>query len=824
MFNNIKNLPSFIMIYNKNKFYSKFNNLNHYFFLTNNLMLINNYSSLNFLTNNLNLFKKSIFSIFVKKNHYYRLNYILKFRKYISFYLYLNNYKFKFNSFFKFVLFNKLIKTSDKLFFNFKNFKKPSLYYNKFFYKNWNKLIGNFILPSTLDLFAKKKWTRKNKNFSFITGKFLIRNRKKMSFIIRNKKIIINNFFYLNKLTPLSNYSTLMYLIKNNINYSISRKNNYDFFLSRPYLFLNNFKIFKNLKKNSNFFLINSYKKHSRLFNSIRRFNRLNRIRNRNVFIFQNFFSVTDFLSKSNRNKNFSTIKPISNWFSIFSVKNPKPFFLNKKYQKRKTLYLWFALSSYKTRTLKKNKFLIPKHLNFIKFLKFVRLSKKIKKSNLYVKTLNILKKLPSLFFKNIIWSNNLCFLLPKFIFLNKIKHLTFKLNLFNFIWKNINIKFFKLKKIYLKRQSKQRFFHTSAIIKNLKKPFYISKTKTNFILEHYGFIFSNSSYINPSNKTNFFYNFKKNMFAFSYKNEIQKFILRKYTKTHFSNNIINLVPNSSFFKNTFFSSFQTFWSNDHFSNFILNKKSQLFSTILQNMSNKANWLYFNNQINYSLNNENDNINFNIKRVKFKPGYMTTWRDSRSILKTSLFLKIKYQYKLTNYLSKYKKFINFKTFLFMEMRLINILIKSRLFNDFSISNFFLKNNLIFLNGQLCSNPNIQIFCGDFIQLIINLKYYILYRWFLNLALKKKNKLKNVLKKKYNNSNHSDEKKKSYSLPKWILYSKNIIDDIPNFLEIDYFTLSVFILYEPFNWNDLNNYNLIEQKFSIINLYNWKYIT
>jgi hypothetical protein len=62
------------------------------------------------------------------------------------------------------------------------------------------------------------------------------------------------------------------------------------------------------------------------------------------------------------------------------------------------------------------------------------------------------------------------------------------------------------------------------------------------------------------------------------------------------------------------------------------------------------------------------------------------------------------------------------------------------------------------------------------------------------------------------------------LPKWILHSKNIIDDVPNFLEIDYFTLSLFVLYEPFNWNDVNNYNLIEQKFSIINLYNWKYIT
>jgi hypothetical protein len=243
----------------------------------------------------------------------------------------------------------------------------------------------------------------------------------------------------------------------------------------------------------------------------------------------------------------------------------------------------------------------------------------------------------------------------------------------------------------------------------------------------------------------------------------------------------------------------------------------------LQNIGT-TNWSYFNTQVDYSSNNEKDNINFNIKRVKFKPGYMTTWREARSVLKTSLFLKIKYQYKLTNYLSKYKKFINFKTFLFMEMRLINILIKSRLFNNFNISNFFLKNNLIFLNGYLCNNANMQIFCGDFIQLIINLKYYILYRWFLNLSLKKKNKLKNVLKKKHTNFNQLDDKKKSYSLPKWVLHSKNIIDDVPSFLEIDYFTLSLFVLYEPFNWNDLNSYNLIEQKFSIINLYNWKYIT
>jgi hypothetical protein len=33
-----------------------------------------------------------------------------------------------------------------------------------------------------------------------------------------------------------------------------------------------------------------------------------------------------------------------------------------------------------------------------------------------------------------------------------------------------------------------------------------------------------------------------------------------------------------------------------------------------------------------------------------------------------------------------------------------------------------------------------------------------------------------------------------------------------------------VLYEPFLWTDLNPYSLIDQRFGIINLYNWKYIT
>jgi hypothetical protein len=203
---------------------------------------------------------------------------------------------------------------------------------------------------------------------------------------------------------------------------------------------------------------------------------------------------------------------------------------------------------------------------------------------------------------------------------------------------------------------------------------------------------------------------------------------------------------------------------------------------------------------------------------------MTLWRDVRNVLKNSLSLNFRYQHKLTNYLAKYKKFINFKTILSLEMRLINILIKSRLFNDLSLAFLFIKNHLIYINGLKSNNHNLPIFIGDFVQIIINLKYYIISKWFLNLNLKKKNKLKNVFKKKNIINFNSDEKKKSYNIPKWILSNKNLFDDCSNYLEVDYFTLSAFIIYEPFLWSDINFYNLIEQKFSIINLYNWKYIT
>jgi ribosomal protein S4 len=203
---------------------------------------------------------------------------------------------------------------------------------------------------------------------------------------------------------------------------------------------------------------------------------------------------------------------------------------------------------------------------------------------------------------------------------------------------------------------------------------------------------------------------------------------------------------------------------------------------------------------------------------------MILWRNARATFKSLLNLKFKYQQKLTKYLTQYNKIARFQTFLTIELQLENILFKAKLLPDANAVNLFIDNKLVFVNGACCQNSKYSIFVGDFIQLIVSLKYYILSRWFAHWSIQKKIRLKTKSKKKLNNQSVGDDKQRSNSLPHWILQNKNIINDASRYLEIDYFTLSAFFIYEPFLWNDVDPYSYLTIKFSIVNLYNWKYIT
>ncbi len=900
---------NYYYILNFNKIFVNFKKINSiFFFLTNNFFLINNFNffPLIFLNKNLIINDYRTTSISIKKNNHFFFKINNKYRNFLNYFKYLIKFKFKFNKLFNYTYFFKI------------NLKKNSLnrslplqlnlnilkitFLNKYFkllFKDWSFLTGYAISPFWWDLYSKKNWIRKNLNFNYVTNRYffnrLSKNNNKKRIrkydLLKHKnftkKYILNNYLYLKNFNKKYKYSSFKYILKINPNFRLFRKKNYDWFLSKPYLFLNTYKNFKLNKHYSNYLVIFIFKKYFKFFNILKRLNFNVKHKKTNNFFFSKIFFNSDLKSKSYKNRYFKVYSNLKKNLSFFRFYSSMPLLkLKKKSLKKRIFYFWFFKLTYNGKILKKNKLMFNYKIFLDKKIKLTKFSRKSKKRNIFIKSFKIikknltsrlfsfkLKKFKSKFkfkyrfkikFSKSNFKNNNGFKaravlrfktrynkLPlKFFFLKFNQNKNLKFFLFNkntnhaffFKWKMLNFtKFNKIKKIKMFLKKNTFFFlkkiNNSNILKKTRKPFFFTKTKLNFSLKFYGFLFLNNNVFNHLNNKNFCYNTKKFLYSFSYKNEIQRFILRKYIKNNF---LADSLSKNSIFSNYLYSynvltsgNYHTFFnnflksdseSNFNFFNFINKKDNHIQSMLNKNLSSFLNWTYYNNQTDYYKNTHTENSDFNIKRVRFKPGYMTLWRDVRSILKDSLSLRFRYQYKLTNYLAKYKKFINFRTFLFLEMRLVNILIKSRLFNDLNLASIFIKYNLIYINGILCNNQNLQIFVGDFVQVIINLKYYIVSRWFLNLNLKKKNKIKNVFRKKNAAYSHSDEKKKSYTMPKWILFNKNLFDDCANYLEVDYFTLSSFVLYEPFLWSDINPYNLLEQKFSIINLYNWKYIT
>jgi hypothetical protein len=71
------------------------------------------------------------------------------------------------------------------------------------------------------------------------------------------------------------------------------------------------------------------------------------------------------------------------------------------------------------------------------------------------------------------------------------------------------------------------------------KKLFFITKEKTTFIANKLNFLFINDYSIFSFFKEKFFYNIKKLHYSFLYKNELQRYILKRYSKFSFLNKFI---------------------------------------------------------------------------------------------------------------------------------------------------------------------------------------------------------------------------------------------------------------------------------------------
>ena len=162
-----------------------------------------------------------------------------------------------------------------------------------------------------------------------------------------------------------------------------------------------------------------------------------------------------------------------------------------------------------------------------------------------------------------------------------------------------------------------------------------------------------------------------------------------------------------------------------------------------------------------------------------------------------------------------------------ELSLTNLVLYSKLLPDTQSLKLFLENQLIYLNGKLVLNQYQLIYTNDLVQLVVSKWYYVFSRWLTNLTnvrLRRFRKLayRKGLASRYKLTNL--RKQRSNHTPSWIFNVQFAMIDVKPHLEVDYFTLSVFCIYEPYIINTQPINNFFTNRSNIYRLYNWKYIT
>jgi hypothetical protein len=108
-----------------------------------------------------------------------------------------------------------------------------------------------------------------------------------------------------------------------------------------------------------------------------------------------------------------------------------------------------------------------------------------------------------------------------------------------------------------------------------------------------------------------------------------------------------------------------------------------------------------------------------IRRVKFKPGYQTLWRNARKNLKELFLVKFSFQKNLTKFLTRFYRMshsqVHTKSLIILE----DVLLASKLLPDPLSVKFFTKKKTVYLNGNVINSTKVATFVGDFIQIALS---------------------------------------------------------------------------------------------------------
>ncbi len=210
----------------------------------------------------------------------------------------------------------------------------------------------------------------------------------------------------------------------------------------------------------------------------------------------------------------------------------------------------------------------------------------------------------------------------------------------------------------------------------------------------------------------------------------------------------------------------------------------------------------------------------------FKKFFFKTLLKSRKFLKSFFFFNLKTrQLKVTKSISRLSKnkYFNNSTY---EYTILNTLLRSHICLFVSDALKLIQLNFLFLNGVVNSNPHTLLVTGDYIQLKIStdlFRYIIFSKKLLKkkLALFRLNSWKFFKQKFFKQKQQLKLKKRK--TPKFLFLFYLFKLDIPKFIEVDYFTLTVFFL-KKLNAFVNTTYFLNKMfSFRLFSLYNFKKI-
>jgi ribosomal protein S4 len=209
---------------------------------------------------------------------------------------------------------------------------------------------------------------------------------------------------------------------------------------------------------------------------------------------------------------------------------------------------------------------------------------------------------------------------------------------------------------------------------------------------------------------------------------------------------------------------------------------------------NKHNFLKSSFDLNLSKYNLNDNLTF--RNFDFVERKLSYYKNNRRILKNIFKKNKKIEYYMSRFLKKLSK-INFLNFLnTFEFSIVNVLLNSGFFLNKNDIFYFIKNKYIYINNKVITNINYEINKGDVVSLCYNKYYFFLYRKYLNNLNLNLNKYNNFFKK-------SSNLKNDFNFINKVIFIKS---DIPNYLEVDYSSMSLILLYK-----NIINYNCFDLK-------------